>query len=499
MRPKTTSRPNLPPPAPKPEHPALAALKGSRWLYVLVSLVVLAPCYWQARVQAGDLSSHIYNAWLAQLIESRHPQGLQIVGQSTNVLFDLILSGLFRVFGPGAAQRISVALSVLIFIWGAFALGSVVSGRKPWQILPCIAMLAYGWVFHMGFFNFYLSLGLCFWALALLWEPTSRRAAIAIPILAVAYVAHALPVAWAAGLVVYAVVGGRLSGRARLYLIAGSLIAMLILRAVMVRTMPTIWTAGQIALTTGLDQVWVFDSKYFAVLIGLLLMWSVMFLNLIHLSDARHVVSSIPFQLCVISAAAVFILPTSIRFPGYRHALAFIAERMSLGVGICFCALLAGARPRRFERWATIAIAVLFFAFLYRDEHAVNSFEDQMQDAVAGLPPGQRVVSAIIDPDLRINVLTHIIDRACIGHCYSYANYEPSTAQFRIRVDAPNPYVASTYEDSWLMQMGMYVVKEGDLPLYQVDLDDSGEMKVKSLREGVPTGRTTWNVLPSLL
>jgi len=224
-----------------------------------------------------------------------------------------------------------------------------------------------------------------------------------------------------------------------------------------------------------------------------------MFLNLIHLSDARHVVSSIPFQLCVISAAAVFILPTSIRFPGYRHALAFIAERMSLGVGICFCALLAGARPRRFERWATIAIAVLFFAFLYRDEHAVNSFEDQMQDAVAGLPPGQRVVSAIIDPDLRINVLTHIIDRACIGHCYSYANYEPSTAQFRIRVDAPNPYVASTYEDSWLMQMGMYVVKEGDLPLYQVDLDDSGEMKVKSLREGVPTGRTTWNVLPSLL
>ena len=47
----------------------MAALKRSRWLYVLVSLLLLAPCYWQSRVQAGDLSSHIYNAWLAQSIE----------------------------------------------------------------------------------------------------------------------------------------------------------------------------------------------------------------------------------------------------------------------------------------------------------------------------------------------------------------------------------------------------------------------------------------------
>src|ERR1700683_3337703 len=108
MRPKTKSRRNLPPPAPKPEHPALAAvpgsrwlyLLGSRWLYVLVSLLLLAPCYWQRRVQAGALWSHIYNAWLSQLIESGHLQGLQIVGQTTNVLFDLMLSGLFRAIGP---------------------------------------------------------------------------------------------------------------------------------------------------------------------------------------------------------------------------------------------------------------------------------------------------------------------------------------------------------------------------------------------------------------
>jgi hypothetical protein len=235
------------------------------------------------------------------------------------------------------------------------------------------------------------------------------------------------------------------------------------------------------------------------VLVGLLLVWCSLFLNLIHLSNARQVVSSLPFHLCVLSAAAVFVLPTMVLFPAFNHALVYIAERMSLGVGVCVCALLACARPRRFERGALVVVALLFFGFLYRDERALNSFEDRMQDTVSALPAGQRVISAIDDPGLRVNALTHMIDRVCIGHCYSYANYEPTTAQFRIRAEAPNPYVAYTYEDSWLMQVGAYVVQERDVPLYQVDLDSGGRMIVKSLRAGVRCERTTWNVLGDLL
>jgi hypothetical protein len=118
---------------------------------------------------------------------------------------------------------------------------------------------------------------------------------------------------------------------------------------------------------------------------------------------------------------------------------------------------------------------------------------------VAALPPGQRVISAIDDPTLRVNALAHVIDRVCVGRCYSYANYEPSTAQFRIRADVKNPYVAYSYQDSWLMQVGAYVVKDGDLPLYQVDLDAGGRMVMKNLRAGVPCGSTTWSVLGDLL
>src|SRR5664279_893587 len=183
--------------------------------YIALSIFLLAPVYWQPRVQAGDLSSHIYNAWLAQLIETGRTQGLVIVSQTTNILFDLMLGGLFRLLGAELAQRISVSVAVLVFVWGAFRFVSVVGGRPAWHLLPCIAMLAYGWVFHMGFFNFYLSLGLCFWALALLWKPSARRAGAAAPILILAYLAHALPVVWTAGLIGYLLLAGRLSPKSR--------------------------------------------------------------------------------------------------------------------------------------------------------------------------------------------------------------------------------------------------------------------------------------------
>ena len=107
-----------------------------KWWYAALSILLLVPVYWQPRVQAGDLSSHIYNAWLAQLIETGRAHGLVIVSQTTNILFDLMLSGLFRLFGAELAQRISVSMAVLVFVWGAFRFISAVGGRR------CVAPVA---------------------------------------------------------------------------------------------------------------------------------------------------------------------------------------------------------------------------------------------------------------------------------------------------------------------------------------------------------------------
>ena len=461
-----------------------------RAAYALASAAVLLPCFWQSRLQAGDLSSHLYNAWLADLIRQGAAPGLVLARQSTNILFDWILSALFHLAGAGMAQRISVSLAVLAFVWGAFAFVSAVSDGPAWHMLPAIAILAYGWVFHMGFFNFYISVGLCLGALALCWHGELRNCLPALPILAVAWMAHALPVVWAVGLAAYLWTARRLSPRQRVYLMAAALIAMILLSAVVRARITTRWFPTQFISATGLDQVWVFDDKYLLIAAALLLVWGMPIAGLMRQWGKRGLLSSVPFQFCVLTAFAALVFPTSVLIPGYKHSLAYIADRMSLPLTVCFCALAAAGPTRRNLQYFAAGIAVIFFAFLFHDERAFNLFEDRMERRVEALPAGQRVISAIDASMLRVNPLGHMIDRVCVGRCYSYANYEPSTAQFRVRVAGESPLVVSTYADSWGLQSGTYQVKESDLPLYQINLDQQGRMITLSLKAGSQCGIT---------
>jgi hypothetical protein len=457
-------------------------------LHYLGLLLVLAPCFWTSKIQAGDLSSHIYNAWLARLIRSGQAPGLEIAPQKTNVLFDWMLGALLGPFGAQAAQKIAVAVAVLVFFSGALAFVWKAAGRRMWHVMPMIAILAYGWTFHVGFFNFYISLGLCFWALALAWDfgPPPKLGAAAL-LIAVACVAHTLPVAWAACAVAYLWIVRRTESRHRTRLAVIALVALIGGVAIMRNLFITQWYPSQLMTTTGLDQMLVWGSKYSAVLLGLGILWLIQMLRLFRLKGARGMFESPLFHLCLITAAGVLLVPTRVMIPGYKHALVFIAERMSLALGICICALLSTVPVSRYERYATTALAVLYFGFVFHDERTLNALEDRMQVLVAQLPPNQRVISGIDAPDLRANPVTHMIDRICVGHCYSYSNYEPSTAQFRIRAQGDNPVVTASYQDSWLMQNGGYVVKERDLPLFQVALSESGRLEIRTLPAGMST------------
>ncbi|MGA7236626.1 MAG: hypothetical protein WBY44_13150 [Bryobacteraceae bacterium] len=476
------------------------ALGRSPLGYVLASIVALLPCYWGTHIQAGDLSSHIYNSWLAQLVEAGKLSGLVVTSQATNVLFDLILTGLFRSVGPDLAQRFAVSVAVLIFVWGAFAFASAASGKRAWPVLPCIIMLAYGYVFHMGFFDFYLSLGLCFCGLAMAWNPTAKRLALAAPFFVLAFVAHALAFAWGAAFLAYLVAANYLGPQRRMQLTLAGLAGLIAARVAVSSAWPTRWAADQITLITGADQLRVFDDKYYVLFFALLAVWAMLLFHLIRNQAASPLHLRLPLQLCILSAAGVFLLPGAIQIPGYRHALVFIAERMSLGAAVCLCALLASAKFGRLQHWSMAAVTAVFFLFLFHDERAFNAFENRIGQVVATLPPGQRVLLGLDDDSLtRVNAITHMIDRECIGRCYSYANYEPSTWQFRIRAMAPNPYVASDYRDSYMMQSGQYVVKPSDLPLYQVTMDDGGNVQIISLPAGAPSGLKLCRVLPGLL
>jgi hypothetical protein len=225
--------------------------------------------------------------------------------------------------------------------------------------------------------------------------------------------------------------------------------------------------------------------------IGLLGIWIGQFRE----SRIRGLVTSVLAQICLLTALGIFILPSSVLLPGYQHFLAFISERMSLALAICMCALLAAAPERPWQRCAVALAAIVFFAFLYRDEAVLNSLEDRMSRLVSQLPANQRVLSAIDASSLRVNAVTHMIDRVCIGRCYSYANYEPSTGQFRIRAVADNPIVMSTYLAVWESATGHYVTKERDLPLYEINVDSSCQLVMLNLLPGVFSGITHWNPL----
>ena len=465
---------------------------------------MLAPCFWQRRIQAGDLSSHIYNAWLARLIEQGKASGLTLVPQTYNVLFDKLLSALLEAFGAGPAQRIAVAAAVLVLFWGAFALVWAVSRREaPWAWTPCLAMLAYGWVFHMGLFNFYISLGLAFCALALAerlrYRSLARWPLVAI-LLAVAYVAHPMPVVWAVAVLAYTGAARAMAPRYRIVLAGGSLAGLVLLCALLRSVFHCQWAPGQALGLIGADQLWVFGGRYLPLVAAAVGLWGFSFQRVFATRGLRRTLLDVRLHLAILTAASVVLMPSVVVLPASGQAESLLIERMSLAVAVLYCALAAAAPARKWLAAGMAAVAVVFFCFVYQDESALNRVEDRMERAVEQLPPRQRVVSAVMDPNLRQFSLLHVIDRVCVDRCFSYANYEPSVGQFRVRAERENGIVAPDFHDSWAMQAGGYVVKARDLPLYRIDLCGAGkrDLCAAPVAAGVTLQRTWLHVTPEL-
>jgi hypothetical protein len=117
--------------------------------------------------------------------------------------------------------------------------------------------------------------------------------------------------------------------------------------------------------------------------------------------------------------------------------------------------------------------------------------EAQIVQLVGKLPPNQRVMGRILPPPGSRILIQHILDRACIGHCFDYGNYEPSAEVFRVRAAPGNPYVLSDYEDAISMEEGDYTVQPEDLPIFQIyQCSPSGtELCIHSLAAGEENDR----------
>jgi hypothetical protein len=367
-------------------------------LFGVVTLALAVPCFWLPSIQAGDLASHVYNAWLANEIKQGGTGSLSIVPIWTNTLSDWLLEPLIRTYGPQWAERFVVLPAVLVFFWGAFAAGTAAAGRRPWILVPSLAMLTYGLIFHLGFLNYYLSAGLSMWVLALLWRPVKdkRRWMLAVPIAVLALLAHALPLAWAGVVLAYLRLAALLSPHWRLGLLAIFTGLLFAVRLAIVASFPVAWLKGQVtsvdgvAGLLGVEQVWLFGPKYTYVVAGLLMIWFALFL---HRLDRAPILSDPVAGLWVLHMAAFALMPAAVQLPGYAHSLAFVPQRISLFTALCLCWLAGGVAHGKGLTRISVLVCALFFTFLYLDARSFDGVQRELEDVLKALRPWQRVAA----------------------------------------------------------------------------------------------------------
>jgi len=452
----------------------------------------LLPCFWTQRIVAGDLSSHAYNAWLATEIRAGRAPGLSLVTVWTNVLTDWLLEALSGRFGSNLATQLVVGAAVLVFFWGGFFLLNVTSGRRPWMLCPIFGILTYGVVFQQGFLNFYFSVGLCLWILGLLWHPSRKKLFYIAPLALLAILAHALPVLWVATVAAYLYVFRKVSVTSRLVLPVLSIVGLMAVQQALLARFPGRWSWSEVASLKGVtgllgvDQAWIYDEKYLVVAAAMSLCLMILFLES---TEDMDFIGQPSLQIWILHLAAFVLLPSAIQFPQYQHVLAYIPERISLLLAISFCILVGNANYGRGITRLSGVVAVAFFLFLYLDSTALNRTETEVTRLVSGAPEGSRVVAAIIDDGARVNGIAHVADRACIGHCFSYANYEPATGQFRIRVSGEPVAAAGTMQAIQEMERGEHMVTAAEAPLFAVcpSETEGGALKLRQMGAGERT------------
>ncbi|HXX16897.1 MAG TPA: hypothetical protein VEJ47_18500 [Candidatus Eremiobacteraceae bacterium] len=460
--------------------------------YTFISVFLLVPCFWHTHIEAGDLGSHVYNAWLAELAQQGRAPGVYLVWQWNNVLFDLLLFYSAKAFGFLAAERIAVSISALIFFWGIFALLRAVGGKSPWWIAPFIAMLTYGYIFHMGFMNYYLSLGLACVGLAFAWPLRRNGLIVAALLCPLMLLAHPIGFLWFLGTIAYRILWPYFPSWWELLLPLGALLVFVVAHVVVshhVAAWQVEWRDTPFWRLNGTDQFRVFGGRYNWFAVGILV-FVLLATAIAWLQDTRLMGfwkdRRLLFELYFISFLGTALLPENL-LPnptgGWIGALVTRLTLISAILGLCW---LASLPPCSWHLPISAACALVFFIFIYQDTAFLNRMEASADRVTRQLPFGTRAASTIFAPIGWRIIFLHIPDRACIGHCFLISNYEPSTGQFRVRVHPGSPVVTSSVDDSEDMQSGIYDVQDEDLPLkqiYQCQANDLSQICIRDLAE----------------
>ena len=484
------------------EVPKLSS-KSQFYLVIVLSALILVPCLWHKRIEAGDLPSHVYNTWLAQLIPKGQAPGLYIAKQWNNVLFDVLLLRASNLMGIAVGQRAAVSLCVLVFFWGVFLLIRTFSALPPWMLIPCITMLAYGYSFNMGFMNYYLSVGLACIGLALMLGRGRIKWAAVFVVAALTYFAHPIGFLWLAGTFPYVKLREKLPGlwKAMLPLSAVGVFCAANWYAVMHPALSADWDRAAFYYCNGADQIWLYGDRYLylacaAAIFGIVCVATDFFLG--RRDTEWRNPFGLPFELYAVTFFGIVILPENLRPAMYSGWVGMLGSRVTTIGAILGLCVLGSLKPRKWHAPGFGICALVFFLFLYQDTAWLNRLEANAEVLTRNLEPGTRVmITAQGSPDSRITFIGHAIERACIGHCFSYGNYEPSSGQFRVRAKRISWAAISNADLAEDIASGEYELDAVELPMkqiYQCDASDLARLCIRDLKAGEVNGRLSVKV-----
>jgi hypothetical protein len=480
---------------------ALLFCRANRLAILLLSFLILVPCFWHRQIEAGDLASHTYNAWLAQLVSRNQAPGVYAVTRWDNVLFDLAALRLGNLLGLHAAEKIIVSLGVLTFFWGVFSLLFAISSRPPWFLTPCIAILTYGYSFSMGFMNYWLSIGLACCVVAILWRPSVANLLSALAVAFLTLLAHPIGFLWMLATLAYIYLRRWISGlwRIVLPLLAIAMIIGIHFYIANHSAFDASWRDDSLFMRNGADQLILYGDRYVFLSYAALAWGIACFLaDAISRLRKRELVCIsfvLPLELYGIAFCATALLPENLRSTLYAGWIGLLVSRITTISAILGLAVFACLRPRKWILAGFLATAAVFFGFLFHDTATLNRIEANASRVIAGLPQGAHVIPYLNAPDdWRVEFIYHVVERACIGHCFSYSNYEPASGQFRLRVRPGSPIVTSSSDDAESMASGDYDIKPSDPPLigiYQCDDNDFTKLCAAPLQPGESTQTPT--------
>jgi hypothetical protein len=343
----------------------------------------------------------------------------------------------------------------------------------------------------MGFMNYYLSIALACLGLSVVWSGRPKLQLASLPLIPLMLLAHPLGLLWFLAATSYVLLWQHLP-RWRIALPIVGFALVLAIRFFITRhsTYDVEWPEHPFYFFNGADQFVVFGERYryiSAIVFSFGLLMAGLDLRRAPRAASWWKDRLLLLELCVIAFCVTSLLPEDLNLNQGTGWIGLIVSRLAIVTAIYTLGFLGSLTPQKWHLAALSACALLFFVFLYQDTSLVARLEANAEKLTHNLPFGTRVLKTVAAPgDWRAPFIYHSIDRACIGHCFAFSNYEGSTKQFRLRVREDSPVVVFDADDSESMESGEYEVQPEDLPLKQIDQCDPADPAALCLRDLSP-------------